>query len=116
MKPPHLAQTTEAGSLVFISGQLPFDAARSISDTTMGGQTTQALNNLSAILTGLGLTPNDVVKTTNWLTDASGFQAFNDSYAEFFGDHKPARSTVISQLVLPTALVEIETVAVRPNF
>lgn len=80
----------------------------------MGGQTTQALSNLRAVLAGLGLTPNDVVKTTVWLTDASAFQAFNDSYAEFFGDHRPARSTVISQLVLPLALVEIEAVALRP--
>jgi 2-iminobutanoate/2-iminopropanoate deaminase len=52
-----------------------------------------------------------VVKVTIWLTDAADFGGFNAAYSEFFGEHRPARSTVRSDLMLPGAKVEIEAVA-----
>lgn len=114
MATPHLAPFTEAGSLVFLSGQLPFDATRSISSTDIGGQTEQVLSNIATVLGQAGLTLADVVKTTVWLRNAADFAAFNDSYAACFGAHRPARSTVVSELVVAEALIEIEAVAQRP--
>ena len=54
----------------------------------------QALANLRAVLEGAGSSIGDVVKTTVFLTDMSDFATMNELYAEFFGDHRPARSTV----------------------
>lgn len=110
---PHLSQWTEAGSLVFVSGQLAFDARRTISTNDIGAQTRQAVRNIELVLGEAGLGLRDVVKTTVWLAKAADFAAFNESYAAAFGETAPARSTVVSSLVLPEALVEIEAVARR---
>jgi len=115
MTKPHLVQWTEAGSLVFVSGQLPFDSNRAISSTDVGGQTRQCVKNLESVLQEAGLGLEDVVKTTVWLAKATDFAAFNESYAAAFGDTRPARSTVVCPLVLPEALIEIEAVARRPG-
>jgi 2-iminobutanoate/2-iminopropanoate deaminase len=112
---PHLAHWTEAASLVFISGQLAFDAAGRISETEISGQTTQVLRNLEAVVAKAGLKLSDVVKTTIWLRSQSDFAVFNESYANYFGEIRPSRSTVICALVHPDALVEIEAVALRSN-
>ena len=115
MTKPHLSQWTETGSLVFVSGQLPFDANRTISTTEIGAQTRQAVKNLESVLREAGLGLADVVKTTVWLAKAADFVAFNESYAAAFGEARPARSTVVCPLVLPEALIEIEAVARQPR-
>jgi 2-iminobutanoate/2-iminopropanoate deaminase len=114
MKPPHLSPYMEVGSLILLSGQLAFDSQGKISDAGLAGQTTQVLCNIEQVLRGLGLGRDDIVKTTVWLRPGSDFAAFNDSYAGFFGEHRPARSTVFSDLALATASVEIEAIARRP--
>lgn len=113
MTKPHLAQWTEAGSLIFVSGQLPFDANRTIASADIGDQTRQSVKNLESVLREAGLGLADVVKTTVWLAKATDFAAFNESYAAAFGETRPARSTVVCPLVLPEALVEIEAIARR---
>jgi enamine deaminase RidA (YjgF/YER057c/UK114 family) len=55
MAPPHLSLWTEANSLVFLSGQLAFDAAGRMSATEIGEQTTQVLSNIDAVLAQAGL-------------------------------------------------------------
>jgi 2-iminobutanoate/2-iminopropanoate deaminase len=115
MSPPHLARWTEARGFVFVSGQLPFDAARQIVGDAIAPQTAQALENLEAALREAGLDRSHVVKVTVWLAAKSDFAGFNDAYAAFFGAHRPARSTVVSELLAPNALVEIEAVAARPT-
>jgi 2-iminobutanoate/2-iminopropanoate deaminase len=112
---PHLSPWTEAASLVFISGQLPFDAAGRIPETGVAGQTTQVLRNLEAVVAKAGLKLSDVVKTTVWLRSQSDFSAFNESYTNYFGDIRPSRSTVICALAHPDALVEIEAIVHRSN-
>jgi 2-iminobutanoate/2-iminopropanoate deaminase len=111
MQAPHLSPWTEASPLIFVSGQLPFDASGQISAEDIGSQTTQALRNLEAVLTRASLSLRDVVKTTVWLRNATDFSQFDASYAKYFGEVKPARSTVVSALVHPKALVEIEATA-----
>jgi 2-iminobutanoate/2-iminopropanoate deaminase len=110
---PHLSPWTEAGSLIFVSGQLAFDSSGAISATDIAGQTRQVLKNLESVLRAAGVRLSDVIKTTVWLANAADFPAFNESYAAAFGEVKPARSTVIGSLVLPQALIEIEAIARR---
>ena len=113
MTSPHLAPFTEAGDLVFLSGQLAFDADGKISQSDIAGQTQQVLANLVRVLESTNLTLSDVVKTSVWLTQASDFPVFNETYAKVFGDIRPARSTVISGLAHPQAVVEIDAIARR---
>lgn len=109
---PHLSTAVPAGPLVFCSGQLAFDAQGDIAGD-VGAQTRLCLQNLASVLTSHGLALGDVVKTTVWLRHAEDFAAFNATYAQIFGAHRPARSTVVSGLALPAALVEIEAIAQR---
>jgi len=112
---PHLSPWTEAGSLIFVSGQLAFDSSGAISATDIAGQTRQVLKNLDSVLHSAGVTLSQVIKTTVWLTKVADFPAFNEAYAAEFGEVKPSRSTVIGTLVLPQALIEIEAIAKRAS-
>src|SRR5262245_25838102 len=108
----HLSQIVEAGDFVFTAGQMAFDESGSLSGD-IGEQTTRAIANLEAVLKGAGVGLEHVVKTTVWITRVEDFAAYNAAYAAAFGAHKPARSTVVSGLVAPGALIEIEAVAHR---
>ena len=76
-------------------------------------QTSQALANVNAILKEAGFTKENVIKTTVFLKDMTDFGAVNEIYADFFGDHKPARSCVEVTRLPKNGLVEIEIVAAR---
>jgi len=115
MSPSHLSKWTEANGLVFVSGQLPYDGSRTVVGAAIHEQTVQALKNLEETLRSAGLGLSDVRKATVWLRSAADFAGFNDAYAAVFGDHRPARATVVCDLVAPQALVEIEAVAARPT-
>lgn len=110
---PHLVPLVESDPFLFLSGQLPFDADQAISATDIDGQTRQVIDNIAAVLRTANLTLDDIVKATIWLKNAADFVAFDAAYAACFGAHKPARSTVVSDLVLPSALIEIEVIARR---
>ena len=71
-------------------------------------QLAQALANAARLLADNGATPNDVVKTTVFVTDMDQYAAVNEVYAGFFGEHRPARS-VVGVAGLPMgAAVEVE--------
>ncbi|MDX9827100.1 MAG: Rid family detoxifying hydrolase [Spirochaetia bacterium] len=106
------SQAVKAGSYVFISGQLGVDPATG--KLAPGGvevETRQCLANMRMILFQLGLTMNDVAKTTVFLRDMAEIDRMNSVYAEAFGEHRPARSTVQIGALNKGALVEIEAVA-----
>ncbi len=110
------SQAVQAGSFIFVSGQIPVDPA---TGTPVSGgiksQTRQALNNLSAILAAAGSGLSDVVKTTVYLSSMDDFSAMNMIYAEFFGAQAPARACVeVSRLPKGVSL-EIEAVALIPG-
>lgn len=71
------------------------------------------MENLRAILGDVGLTLEDVVKTTIFLADMSDFPTVNDIYGEFFKNEPPARSTIQAAALPGGFLVEIEVVASR---
>jgi 2-iminobutanoate/2-iminopropanoate deaminase len=107
------SQAIVHGDLVFCSGQVAIDPAtgRLAGDVTQ--QTHQALTNLEAVLKAAGSSLGQVVKSTVFLQSMSDFAAMNQVYAERFGEHRPARSTVEVAGLPRNALVEIEVVAVR---
>ena len=81
----------------------------------MQAETRQVLTNIQDILEGCGASLADVVRCAVYLTDAADFEAMNEVYAEFFGEAKPARTTlVVAALPLPGAKVEIDAIAYQP--
>lgn len=110
---PHYSPSRAAAGLVFVSGQLAFDAQRQLVGDTVETQLAQCLGNLARILAAEGLGLEDVVKTTVWLTRREDFAVFNSAYATYFPGTPPARSTVICELAAPGALIEVEAIAAR---
>ncbi len=102
----------QVGGLIFCSGQTPLDpATMQLVGSDIEQQTEQVLKNLSTVLNGLGLSLQDVAKTTVFLKDMADFQGMNAVYARMFGDHRPARTTVAIRGNPLNALVEIECIA-----
>lgn len=100
-----------SGDFLFLSGQLALDNDGSPHDGDIVAQTRLCLESIDGLLAQAGLERTSVVKVTAWITEPSDFAGFNATYADFFGDHRPARSTVCAQLLLPGARVEIEAIA-----
>ncbi len=108
------SHATEVAGLVFCSGQTPLDpVSGELVGENVGEQTAQVLENLETVLAGLGLTLRHVVKTTVFLRDMADFEEMNRVYAERFGTHRPARTTVAVRQNPLDAMVEIECVAAR---
>ena len=106
------SQAQVIGDLVITSGQLPIDPATGAFPEGIEAQTRQSLTNVKAIIEAAGLTMDDVVKTTVFLSDMNNFAAMNGVYAEFFTEGKyPARSAVEVARLPKDALVEIEVIA-----
>jgi 2-iminobutanoate/2-iminopropanoate deaminase len=107
-----------AGPWLVTSGQLGLDPAASTPTLVEGGaadQVAQALVNARTLLVGEGAILTDVVKTLVFITDMSEYAAVNVAYAEFFGDHRPARSVVAVAGLPMGALAEVEVWAYAPN-
>jgi 2-iminobutanoate/2-iminopropanoate deaminase len=101
-----------AGGFVFCSGQTPLDPATGrLVEGDLADQTRRVFANVTAVLSAAGLTLADVVKSTVFLTTMDDFAAMNAVYAEAFGDHRPARSTVAVAGLPVGARVEIEVIA-----
>lgn len=110
------AQAIQTGHLLYCSGQTPIDpSTMAIESGDIAGQTRRALQNLEAVLQSAGLSLSDVVKVNVYLTDMANFGHMNTVYAECFGDHRPARTTVAVAGLPYQALVEIECIAEIKN-
>lgn len=109
------SQAIVAGDLVFCAGQLGLDpVTRQIVGGDIKAQTRRVLDNLEAVLQAAGSSLDRVVKTTVFLEDIAEFAAMNEVYAERFGPHRPARSTVqVAKLPGTGGRVEIECIALR---
>ena len=101
------------GDFVFVSGQGAIDpkTGKFVGATDIKLQTGQVLQNIQTVLKGAGLTMESVAKTTVFLKKASDFQAMNEMYKTFFPETPPARSTIVTDLLFPDMLIEIEAVA-----
>ena len=108
------SQARLMGDLLITSGQLPLDPATGVFPEGIEAQTRQSLTNVKAIVEAAGLSMDDVVKTTVFLSDMNNFGAMNGVYAEFFTEGKyPARSAVEVARLPKDALVEIEVIACK---
>ncbi len=106
------SQAIIAAPFVFCSGQIGLDPATGALVEGVENQTRQALLNMEAVLMRAGFSPGKVAKTTIFLKSMDDFAAVNTVYGDFFGKHRPARSTVEVSNLPGGALVEIECIAV----
>jgi 2-iminobutanoate/2-iminopropanoate deaminase len=102
----------DLGDMVILSGQLPLKGGAVVAGG-IAEQTHAVIDNIEDLLASASCTLGDVVKTTIWLTDGGNFAGFNSVYGERFAQPYPARSTVVSGLLFPGALIEIEVMARR---
>jgi len=106
------SQAVVAGELVFVSGQIPLDPATGEMVTdSFEAQVKRALTNVGAVLQAAGSGLTRVVKVNVYLTDMGLFAAFNQIYAQYFGEHRPARAVVQVSALPRGAQVEVEAVA-----
>ena len=97
-----------AGDWLVLAGQVGLDPVTGKLAEGVEAQARQVLANIAAVLGDCGATLPDVAKTLVFVTDLGDFATVNGVYAEAFGDHKPARSTVQVAGLPAGALVEIE--------
>jgi 2-iminobutanoate/2-iminopropanoate deaminase len=106
------SQAVRAGGVIFVSGQIPLDPVTGeVAANDIAAQTRRAVENLKAILEEAGSGLDKVVKTTLYLKDLRDFARCNEIYAEYFGESKPARSTIEAAALPKGVLLEIDAVA-----
>jgi len=106
------SQAIRAGSLLFLSGQIPIDPATGqMVDGDIAQQTHRVFKNLEAILTAAGASFDNVVRTTVYLADMGDFAAMNEVYGTYFSSPAPARATVQAARLPRDARVEIDLIA-----
>jgi 2-iminobutanoate/2-iminopropanoate deaminase len=105
------SQAIIANGMIFTSGQVPLNTNGLIVGPTIEEQTHQVLKNLSAVLEAAGSSLQHVVKTSIFLSDMNDFKTVNEIYAEYFGGHRPARSTVAVKTLPLNVKIEIDCVA-----
>jgi 2-iminobutanoate/2-iminopropanoate deaminase len=106
------SQAIQVGNMVFTSGQIPLLPTGDLLQGTVEEQTHQVFKNLQAVLEASGVTFNQVAKVTVFIKDMNDFAKINEVYAQYFGDHKPARSTVEVARLPKDVKVEIEMIAI----
>jgi reactive intermediate/imine deaminase len=105
------ARSVAAAGWLYVSGQVPMLNGALVSGNVLD-QSRQAISNLLAALKEAGYGPQHVVRCGVWLDDPRDFSAFNSVFKEYFGEHPPARSCVVSSMVVDCK-VEIDCVAYK---
>ena len=108
-----LSRAIRAGDFVFLTGQIPMQDGAVMIEGDITAQTRVVLDEIKATLALAECELSDVVKAMVWLRDRADFPGFNAVYAEYFPTYPPARSAVISELLVDVR-VEVEVVAYRP--
>ena len=107
------SQAVRSGNLLFLSGQIPLDPkSGNLIEGDFSAQSRRVFDNLRAVLKAAGADFRNVTRATVYLTDLNNFQTLNAIYGEYFGSHKPARSTVGVAQLPRGAAVEIDLIAV----
>ena len=101
------------GELVFVSGQVPVDDQGQLVDTALDRQVRAVLRNLETCLAAAGCGFDDVMRVGVYLSSRDSFARMNELYADAFGATKPARTTVVCELMDGRFLVEMDLIAVR---
>jgi 2-iminobutanoate/2-iminopropanoate deaminase len=108
------SQAVRVGATLYCAGQIPLDPKTGqIVSTEITEQTQRVMQNITAVLQAAGLSFENVVKTTIFLTDFADFQTVNEIYGSYFKKDPPARSTVQVAALPKNARIEIEVIAVE---
>lgn len=107
------SQAVEVGPFLYTSGQIPLNTSGQIIEGGVDAQVEQVFANLDAVLRAASAERNQVVKATIFMTDLAEFSVVNAACERFFGNHKPARSTVQVAALPRGAQVEIELVVYK---
>ena len=108
-----LSRAIRAGDFVFLTGQIPMRDGSPMTDGSIQEQTRAILDDITETLATADCTREDVVKAMVWLRDRGDFPGFNEIYGEYFQIEPPARSAIVSDLLVDVK-VEVEVVAYRP--
>ncbi|MDR7857082.1 RidA family protein [Tissierella sp.] len=107
------SQGVKADNIIFSSGQLPIDPTTGeLSKGDIQKETRLCLENVKAVLEAGHASIENIIKVTVFVKDMNNFSTINEAYAEFFGDHKPARSLVEVARLPKDADIEIEAIAI----
>lgn len=109
---PYSQAVIAEGKYLFISGQIPFTPEGTLAGETIEEQTHQAIKNIQSILAEVGLTLENVVKTTVLMVDLGDFGKMNTIYDTYFNTSKPARAAYQVCRLPKDVLIEIEAIAV----
>lgn len=104
------SHAVSAHGFIFLSGQLGLDPQTMTMVEGLEAQTHQTFKNIKAVLATLNKDLTDVIKTTIFLINMDDFAQVNIIYADYFGDHRPARSTIAVKQLPKNGLIEIECV------
>jgi len=105
------SQAAKVGPFLFASGQIPLRPDGTLVEGDIVEQAHQVFANIQAVLADAGGSLSNVVKATVFIKDMNDFGQLNEVYGQYFGDHKPARSTVEVARLPRDVKVEIEIVA-----
>jgi 2-iminobutanoate/2-iminopropanoate deaminase len=110
------SQGIQVGKTLYVSGEIAIDPKTNqvMVNAAIEDQTLRALENIKAIVAAAGMTMDNVVSTTVFLTDINEFDRMNQVYATFFGPAPPARATVQVAHLARDVKIEISAVAVAP--
>lgn len=107
-------QAIQYNNLIFISGQIGVDKNGNPVNQNIEDETLQVLKNIEEILKSIGLSKNNILKTTIFLKDISNFTKVNEIYKSFFeGTIYPARSTIEVSNLPKNLNIEIEAMAFK---
>ena len=110
----HYSQAIVSNGLLFTSGILPIQIQTSEKlpiETSIREQSEVVFKNLKQILQEINLTPSNVVKTTIYITDSEAWDVVNQSFSDFFGEHRPARSIIPVSALHFGYKIELEAIA-----
>jgi len=109
-----LSRAVRAGDFVFLTGQVPMQDGRVMTNGSIEEQTRACLDSIHETLIEAGCSLQDIVKSMVWLKSREDFPGFDSVYAEYFPEGPPARSALVSDFLVDIR-VEIECVAYHPQ-
>ena len=110
------SHAVKAAGFIYVSGQVALDPVTGTPQRgTTGEETRHTLENIKSILTAAGATLADIIKCNVYLEDIRDFLEMNEMYGEYFGQEKPARTTVQARLPMSGMKVEIDCIAYVPD-
>ncbi|MCI6497311.1 RidA family protein [Lachnospiraceae bacterium HCP1S3_C3] len=109
------SQAIEVNGMIFTSGVIPVNPATGEIPEGIEAQSDQAIGNLAALLKESGVSTDDVVKTTVFIKNMDDFGKINEIYSKYFTKDCPTRSCVEVARLPKDVLIEIDSIAVKPQ-